>query len=95
MVLLEKNWKSLLLLNLVHCAVPIHMAEDIDILLTIETANKGLKLTDELNSFYLDNFKQVKDIYLKLNSLKLDSYEYSSFKLIVLLRTGKFYKIFY
>lgn len=70
-----------------HCSVPIQACEDLDLLITIEHANKSSKLTTELNAYYLDNFKQIKDFYFKLASLKLDNYEFSSFKLIALLRS--------
>ena len=87
MILLEKNWKSLLLINLVHCSVPIQACNDLDLLITIEQANKSSKLASELNTYYLENFKQIKDMYVKLMSLKLDQYEMSSFKLIALLKS--------
>ena len=88
MILLENNWKSLLIINLVHCSVPIHTAEGIDILLTIETANKDSKLSQELSSYYLENYQLIKNIFMSISSLKLDNYEFNYFKLIALLKTG-------
>ena len=89
MILLENNWKSLLIINLVQCAVPIHTAEGIDLLLTIETANKDSKQSQELSKYYLENYQIIKNIFISLTSLKLDNYEFNFFKLIALLKTGK------
>lgn len=91
MVLLENNWKSLLVINLVHCGVPVHTAEDIDLLLAIETANKDSKQSQELSGHYLENYQLIKSMSINLTSLKLDNYEFNSFKLIALLKTGEFF----
>ena len=87
MVLLQKNWKSLLLIYLVHYCVQIQAIDESDLLNIIEISNN--KSNNELNSYYFENFKQIKNIYLQLVNLNLDQNELELFKMIALYRTGK------
>lgn len=86
MVLLQKNWKSLLLIYLVHYCVQIQAIDESDLLNIIEISNN--KSNNELNSYYFENFKQIKSIYLQLLNLNLDQNELELFKMIALYRTG-------
>jgi hypothetical protein len=87
MVLLQKNWKSLLLIYLVHYCVQIQAIDESDLLNIIEISNN--RSNNELNSYYFENFKQIKSIYLQLVNLNLDQNELELFKMIALYRTGK------
>ena len=86
MVLLQKNWKSLLLIYLVHYCVQIQEIDESDLLNIIEISNN--RSNNELNSYYFENFKQIKSIYLQLVNLNLDQNELELFKMIALYRTG-------
>jgi hypothetical protein len=69
--------------------VPIHLIDDKEILMTIEKANSN----NNDSEWFLESYKQVKELFEKLLRLKLDSTELEYLKLIVLLRNGEKLKI--
>ena len=88
MILLQKNWKILLIIYLVHYCVQIETIDESDLLTIIEISS-GKRSNNELNRYYLENFMQIKNIYLQLVNLNLDLNELELFKMIALYRTGK------
>ena len=87
-ILLEKNWKDLFIISLAQWLVPVHLIDDKDLLVSVQkTAKSGHSLES-----VLDNYRMTRDIFAKLLHLNLDPTELEYFKMIVLLRNGKFNK---
>ena len=66
--------------------MPVHLIDDKDLSVSVQ---KTVKTGHSLEAV-LDNYKITRDIFGKLLQLNLDPNELEYFKMIVLLRNGKF-----
>jgi hypothetical protein len=87
----ETNWKDLFIIGLAQWLVPIHMIDEKELLSTFECSlanrqNSKTILMDSRDA--LNEFKEIKEAYLKLVNLNLDHSEYEHIKTVSLLRTG-------